>query len=438
MKLHRIALPLSVLGFSLLGLTGCATNGAPHSVGVGDDHAHIMALLKESPLIDGHNDLPWAYRERVHNHVDQIDLSAGTATLDKPMHTDLPRLRAGGLGAQFWSVYISIDQPNGKPGDVRTVLEQIDVAKRIINQYDDLELALTADDIERIHHAGRIASLLGMEGGQSIENSLAALRATYELGARYMTLTHWRNLAWADSATDEKNVGGLTEFGRDVVGEMNRLGMLVDLSHVSADTMNDALDVTEAPVIFSHSAARAIDDHPRNVPDQVLKRLKDNGGVVMVTFVPTFISQELRTWSQDRSAKEKELRDRFGDDDNRVIAQRGAWEATHPKPTATLAQVADHIDHVRAVAGIDHVGIGGDFDGIDAGPKGLEDVSKYPDLFVELMRRGYSDADLKKIAGQNLLRVMRGAERAAARLQRERSPDDTLIEEADGKNPFEK
>ncbi len=418
------------MSFTLL-LGGCATTPAVQRSDA-DSRSHIMELLEQTPLIDGHNDVPWAYRNRVKNHLDQIDFASDLTKIEKPMHTDIPRLRAGGVGGQFWSVYIPVNDTGGADGDVRTVIEQIDLARRLIEKYDDLELALTADDIERIHTDGKIASLLGMEGGHSIASSLASLRAMYELGARYMTITHSKNLPWADSSTDERVIGGLTAFGREVIGEMNRLGMLVDLSHVSPETMNDALDTTQAPVIFSHSSARAVCDHPRNVPDSVLQRLVANGGVVMVTFVPSFISEDLRLWYVARNQERDRLKIEHGDDADAVRDGLTAWEKSHDRPVATLSQVADHIDHIRLIAGIDHVGIGGDFDGIDAGPEGLEDVSHYPDLFIELMKRGYSDDDLRKIAGENLLRVMHKTERVARRLQRLRPASDALIDELDG------
>ncbi len=422
------------LGVAILaGGLGCeSSHHASSSTSMDPDTAHVMDILAETPLIDGHNDVPWQYRRRVHNHLDEIDFASGTTDLDPPMHTDIPRLRAGGVGAQFWSVYIPVDDAGGRPGDARVVIEQIDLAHRLIDTYDDLELALTAADIERIHAQGRIASLLGMEGGHSIENSLAVLRATYDLGARYMTITHSSNIPWADSATDDRVIGGLTEFGREVIREMNRLGMIIDLSHVSAEVMNEVLDISAAPVIFSHSSARAVSNHARNVPDDVLRRLRETDGVVMVTFVPSYVSEDLRLWYEARNALRQELRDTYGDDNERIASEVEAWAASHPQPVATLEQVADHIDHVRRVAGIERVGIGGDFDGIGAGPQGLEDVSTYPALFVELKRRGYSDADLRKIAGENLLRVMKKIERVSHELRRTTKPSDALIIELDG------
>ena len=385
-------------------------------------------LLREAPLIDGHNDAPWALRKRAHGQLHQLDLAVDTASLEPPMHTDLARLKAGGVGGQFWSVYIPIRTPGGKAGDARTVIEQIDLAKRMIDRHGDvLELALTADDVERIHGTGKVASLLGMEGGHSIENSLAVLRATYELGARYMTITHSKNLAWADSATDDPGVGGLSDFGKEVILEMNRLGMLVDLSHVAPSTMHAALEVSEAPVIFSHSSAFELCRHVRNVPDDVLKRVKETGSVVMITFLGYYVSDELRRYSERRKAEAARLGELHGDDAETIKAGVGQWMAANPAPSATLTQVADHIDHVRKVAGIDAIGIGGDFDGTRSLPVGLEDVSKYPDLIVELLRRGYSDEDVKKVLGLNVLRVLREAEAVAARARQTRGPSEMLL-----------
>jgi membrane dipeptidase len=362
-------------------------------------------LLRRFPLIDGHNDLPWALRERT-APVDLAEPVAGT-------HTDLPRLAAGGVGAQFWSVFV----PASIPGDtaVTTVLEQIDLARRMIAAYPQaLELALTAADVERIFASGRVASLLGAEGGHAIAGSLGVLRMLYALGVRYMTLTHNANVGWADSATDQPAAGGLTDFGRDVVREMQRLGMLVDLSHVSPDTMHDALDVAKAPVIFSHSSARAICDNPRNVPDEVMARLPGNGGVCMVTFVPAFVSQECADWLAGLKA-EAARRGLDPRDLHLVERIRPEWEDAHPLPQATLAQVADHIEHVRQVAGVEHVGLGGDFDGTPDVTVGLQDVSTYPALFAELLARGWTEPDCAALAGGNLLRALRAAESFAAR-----------------------
>ena len=364
-------------------------------------------LLRRVPLVDGHNDLPWAIRAGFGS--DPV-----MAALTRPVRetqTDLPRLSEGGVAAQFWSVYV----PGTLTGDaaVTAVLEQIDIVHRMIQAYPEhLELALTAADVQRAFAAGKIASLLGAEGGHSIASSLGVLRALYGLGVRYMTLTHNSNVGWADSATDTPDAGGLTDFGRAVVREMQRIGMLVDLSHVAPSTMRDALDVAGAPLIFSHSSARALCDHPRNVPDEVLARLAVNGGVCMVTFVPAFVSPECAAWQAGLLA---EL-DRRGLDRRDMSAWDAVapeWEAAHPVPEATLTQVADHIDHVRAVAGIDHIGIGGDYDGSAAMPTGLSDVSGYPALFAELLTRGWTEPDCAALAGGNLLRVLRDAENAA-------------------------
>jgi len=350
--------------------------------------ARARALLRASPLIDGHNDFPMALQENnAQRDLDRLDIR-----MPQPkIHTDIPRLRQGGVGGQFWSVYVPATLQGGDA--VRATLDQIDVVYRMVMKYPDtFELATTAADVERIFKAGRIASLIGMEGGHSIANSLATLRMFHALGARYMTLTHSTNIAWADSGTDKPTLGGLSAFGEEVVREMNRLGMLVDLSHTSAGTMEDAIRVSEAPVIFSHSDARALNDHGRNVPDAVLRLLPRNGGIVMVTFVPGF----LRAGGK-----------------------------------ATLADAADHMDHVRKVAGPDHVGIGSDFDGIPTVPAGLEDVSKYPALVAELLRRGWPEADVNRALGLNALRVMRRAEEVAARLQKQRAPSTAAIEQLD-------
>jgi membrane dipeptidase len=388
-------------------------------------------ILDASPLIDGHNDLPWEIRKRYQNHFDKIDLKAGTAKLDPPMHTDIPRLRQGGVGAQFWSVYIPVEIQGTDA--VQAVMEQIDDVHRLAERYPDtFEIARTADDVVRIHKAGRIASMPGMEGGHSIHNSLAALRLLYAAGARYMTLTHSKNTDWADSATDEPKHGGLTRFGEEVVREMNRLGMLVDLSHVSPEAMRKAIAVSQAPVIFSHSSARALVDHARNVPDDVLKLVPKNGGVVMVTFVPSFVSEAVRAWNSQDAAEEARLKALYPGDPERVKRELEDWVKRNPVPRATLEQVADHVEHVRQVAGIDHVGLGSDFDGITSVPLGLEDVSDYPALLAELSRRGWSDDDLRKLAGQNVLRVLRDAEKVAARLHKERPASDATIEELDG------
>jgi membrane dipeptidase len=383
-------------------------------------------LLRRFPIMDGHNDLAWVLREDAELGIDSTDLAAQVTGT----HTDLPRLALGGVGAQFWSVYV----PAGLQGDaaVSTTLEQIDLVHEMIRRYPEaLELALTATDVERILAAGKVASLLGAEGGQSIASSLSVLRALHALGVRYMTLTHNRNVPWADSATDEPAAGGLTAFGREVVGEMQRLGMLVDLSHVSAGTMRDAFDAAEAPVIFSHSSARALCDHPRNVPDDMLARLPGNGGVCMVTFVPAFVSQACRDWELAFGAE----MERCGLDHRDYASRqqlRPEWAAAHPRPAATLSQVADHVGHVREVAGIEHVGVGGDYDGTDQLPDGLQDVSCYPALIAELLARGWSEADCGQLASGNILRVMREAQAAAEVISARRGPSRARIEDADG------
>ena len=396
------------------------------------DNARIDRILREVPLVDGHNDLPWQYRQRVQNQLGRIDLRHDQSGLTPALHTDIPRLRAGRLGAQFWSVYVPTSLKGADA--VQATFEQIDVVHRLNALYPDtFALALTADDIVRVHKAGRIASLIGVEGGYSINNSLAVLRQLYSAGTRYMTLTHSDTIDWADSATDDPKHDGLTEFGRAVIGEMNRLGMLVDLSHVSPATMHDALDSTAAPVIFSHSSARGLTNHARNVPDDVLRRMKQNGGLVMVTYVPSFVSEKIRTWQAGREAEEARLKSLFSGQPERVKDGMTTWEVANPRPRATLSDVADHIDHVIRIAGPDHVGIGGDLDGITTTPVGLESVADYPKLFAELARRGHSDEQLRKLAGLNLLRVMRQTESVAARLQKERPASDVLISEVDRK-----
>jgi membrane dipeptidase len=383
-------------------------------------------LLSRVPLLDGHNDLPWALREAGCAGLDGPDLSEPVSFTQ----TDLPRLAAGGVGAQFWSVYV----PPALAGAaaVAATLEQIDLVRRMIRRYPgQLELALTADDVQRIFATGRVASLIGAEGGHSIASSMGVLRTLYALGVRYLTLTHNANVPWADSATDQPRAGGLTGFGRAVVGEMQRLGMLADLSHVSPATMGDALDVAEAPVIFSHSSALALCDHPRNVPDGILARLRDNGGVCMVTFVSSFVSPECWAWERELTAE----MERRGADPWELSARdrvRGELAAVSPLPRATLAQVAGHIEHVREVAGLDHVGLGGDFDGTDQLPDGLADVSCYPALLGELLARGWSEEDCAKLAGGNILRVMQEAETAARELSARRPPSTARIEDLDG------
>ena len=383
------------------------------------------ALLRRSPLVDGHNDLAWALREAGSQDLAGTNLAGPVGFT----HTDLPRLAEGGVGAQFWSVYVPVSLAG--EAAVAVTLEQIDFVHRMAGRYPDrLELALSAADVERIFAAGRVASLIGAEGGHSIGCSLGALRALYRLGVRYLTLTHSANVPWADSATDEPAAGGLTAFGREVVAEMQRLGMLVDLSHTAPPTMRDAFDAAEAPVIYSHSSARALCDHPRNVPDEMLARLPGNNGVCMVTFVPAFVSQECREWHQGLDAEMK----RRGLDpwDQASRAAREEYARRNPAPRATLAQVADHIEHVREVAGVDHVGVGGDFDGTEDLPDGLGDVSCYPALVAELLERGWSEQDCLQLAGGNILRVMRETESASRAISALRGPSLARIEDTDG------
>jgi len=405
--------------------------------------ARVDHVLARVPLIDGHNDLPWEIRERFGNAAG-VDLSASTANLpltaqadeaQTALMTDVPRLRAGHVGAQFWSVWIPPTVTG--PAAVKMTIEQIDLVRTMVARYPkDLQMAYSAEDIERAHAAGRIASLIGIEGGHQIDDSLATLREMYELGARYMTLTHTLDNDWADSATDAPKHHGLTPFGRAVVHEMNRLGMLVDLSHVSPDTMRAALAVSVAPVIFSHSGARALNDHPRDVPDDVLAMVARNGGVVMVTFAPAYVSAERNRWEADRAAEETRYNSPpyaglYIGQPERAKAAMAEWDAGHPRPVVTLAMVADHIEHIRHVAGIDHVGIGSDFDGIPNTPQGLEGVDKFPALLKELAKRGWTDEELGKVAGANMLRVLREAAAAAKRLQATESPSSVTIEQAD-------
>ncbi len=422
-------------GLMLLVLAA-ATNASAADGAARADYDRVARVLKQTPLIDGHNDLPWELRERFKGQLAALDLKSDTSGLARapaqpPLMTDILRLRKGMVGAQFWSVWVPVDVPGAEA--VQTTLEQIDLVKRLTARYPaDLEIAYTAADVRRIHRAGKIASLIGIEGGHQINNSLGVLRQMYDLGARYMTLTHVRTTGWADAATDAPRHRGLTPFGEEVVREMNRLGMLVDLSHVSPDTMRAALAVTAAPVIFSHSSARALVDHPRDVPDDILTLVAANGGVVMVNFAPSYVSEARRRWEADRSAEiarydSPPYGGLYIGQPERAKAALETWEREHPKPVVTLEQVADHIEHVRTVAGIDHVGIGSDFDGIPEGPRGLEAVDKYPALLVELMRRGWSDADVAKLAGENVLRVMAACEHIAAGL-RARPPSEVLFE----------
>lgn len=385
--------------------------------------ARARALHKQAPVIDGHNDFPWAVREHdAARNLDKLDIREPQPSI----MTDIARLKAGGVGGQFWSVYVPVELQG--QAAVTATLEEIDTVYRMIRKYPDtFELAQTAEDVERISRSGKIASLIGMEGGHSIDNSLADLRMFYRLGARYMTLTHTSNTPWADSATDEPKSHGLSPFGEEVVKEMNWLGMLVDLSHVSPETMAAAIRVSQAPVIFSHSDARALNDHPRNVPDNILEMLPKNGGIIMVTFVPGFVSPKVNAWNKLQTAEQDRLKALHPNDAAAVKTDLDKWVAANPAPRATISEVADHIDHIRKVAGIDHIGLGSDFDGITQVVEGLEDVSKYPLLTAELLRRGYSDADVKKILHENILRVMREAEKVSKRLQSERGPSTAML-----------
>ena len=401
-------------------MPACAEKQPPEMINKAKD------LHKRMPLIDGHNDLPWRYREKVDRALSKIDISQ----LQPELNTDIPRLRKGGVGGQFWSVYVSPDLKGQE--FVRATMEQIDLVYNMISRYPGtFQLALTANQVEKAFQSGKIASLIAIEGGHSIGNSLAVLRMFYKLGMRYMTLTHNRSIPWADSATDVARADGLTRFGEEVVREMNRLGMIVDLSHVSPKTMHDALDVTEAPVIFSHSSSRALIDHVRNVPDDVLKRLSINGGVIMVAFVPKFISKAAHENLLKREAERERLKSLSGSNDLSVEEGVKRWVETNPEPSASLNDVADHIDYIRSVVGVNHIGIGSDFDGSAVFPKGLEDVSKFLMLTAELIRRGYSDEDILKIIGGNILRVMRQVESVAGHLQQKRGPSEALIEELD-------
>jgi membrane dipeptidase len=380
-----------------------------------------------APLIDGHNDLPWEIREKAQGDI-------GVMNPDGPLprqHTDVPRLAQGGVGGVFWAAYVPVEYI-ADGGAAAFALAQIGLVKRITEQSPRLEMALTADDVERIHGEGRIASLIGIEGGHAIENSLDVLRQFHELGVRYLTLTHSSTIDWADAATDSARHGGLTRFGEEVVREMNRLGMLVDLSHVSPETMADAIRVSEAPVIFSHSSARALADHPRNVPDDVLRMLRDNGGVVMINFYSGFVEPRAAGQMRGMFDVQRRFREQHPSDPEAARRAYDAWRRDNPVPRGTVGTLADHVDHVVRVAGIDHVGLGSDFDGVTSLPEGMEDVSRFPALTAELLRRGYSEADVRKVLGGNILRVMRQAESVAARLRAERGPSQGVIDVLDG------
>ncbi|MEX1309444.1 MAG: dipeptidase [Candidatus Sulfomarinibacteraceae bacterium] len=421
--MKRWLIMVAVIGLGLANVASAADT-TPSDLEL---EATVREVLRQVPLIDGHNDAPWAIRSRVSNHLDGFDFR-DTAALDPPMHTDIARLRAGGVGGQFWSVWVPVDLESGEA--VVTTLEQIDLVRRLTERYPgDLELALTADDVVRIHGEGKIASLIGMEGGHSIANSLAVLRQFYALGARYMTLTHWKNVDWVDAATDTPVNDGLSSFGEIVVKEMNRLGMLVDLSHVSAAAMHDVLDVSRAPVFFSHSCAMALNAHPRNVPDDVLVRIAEKDGLVMINFGSYFVDSKITERHAAYKAEELRLETLNPGDPGAVKDGMKAWLADNPLWTVPLGKLADHFDHVRNVAGIDHVGIGSDYDGIGALPEGMVDVAGYPTLLVELMRRGWSREDIAKVAGLNILRVMRRAEAVAAELRKTEAPYEVRIDD---------
>ncbi len=430
MRVGSLLVALLLVAFPRLGLPAANEDAA----------ARATRVLQRTPLIDGHNDLPWEIRDRFHSKLSSLDLARSTAELprskDQPaLMTDIPRLRQGQVGGQFWSVWVPVEMHG--PAAVQATLEQIDIVRQMVERYPrDLEMAYTAADIRRIKRAGRIASLIGIEGGHQINDSLAVLRQMYQAGARYMTLTHSSNTDWADSATDHPQHNGLSAFGREVVREMNRLGMLVDLSHVAPSTMRAALKVSEAPIIYSHSSARALVDHPRNVPDDILQLVARNGGVVMVNFYPGYVSAARNRWDADLIA-EKARYDSppfaglYIGQPERAAAALDAWKAAHPAPEVTLADVADHIEHIRKVAGVEHVGLGSDFDGVPEVPAGLEAVDKYPALLAELARRGWSDEDLAKLAGDNLLRVLGQVQSISARLRANRPPSEATIQESD-------
>ncbi len=376
--------------------------------------ARIERILRATPLIDGHNDLAEQIQEKYAGDPSRVDLNADTSHLAAPLHTDIPRLRAGHIGAQFWSVYVPAELQGPVSG--QAVRVQMDIVRRVIARYrDTFEFAQSAADIERIHRAGRIASMFGMEGGEAINSNLAVLREFRASGVLYMTLCHSKTTAWVDSATDAPRHGGLSPFGEEVVREMNRIGMMVDLSHVSAEAMRDALRVSAAPVMFSHSSAFALVAHPRNVPDDVLAMVRANGGLVMVNFNGPFISEEMRQWSAAHYGEEERQKRLNPGDPAAAAAALAAWDQSHPRPHATVGQLADHVEHIRDIAGVDHVGIGSDYDGVDYLPDGMGGVDGYPLLFAELMRRGWSDGDLEKLAGGNLLRVLRAVEQYASR-----------------------
>ena len=409
----REAIQWIVIGITLIGLPAIAWSD--------DLDARVARVLKSTPLIDGHNDLPWQFQRRSRNQLSGLNLRSDLSQLAQPTDTDIPRLRRGQVGGLFWSVYVPIRGYDGEQGDVQAVIAQIDLVKRMVAKYDDtFELTLTPAATREAHQRGKIASMIGIEGGHAIQNSLATLRGLFDLGARYMTLTHSKGLSWADSATDDPRVGGLTPFGEQVVLEMNRLGMLVDLAHVSTETMKDALRITRSPVIFSHSSAWSVTNHDRNVPDDILRAVTANRGVVMVNYLTSYVSEPMRLYRMAYEAREAEIK--ASHPASQRDSELARWVSENPAPEVTLYDVADHIDHLRAVAGIQAIGLGADFDGMPPGPVGLEDVSTYPALFKELLIRGYSDQDIAKIAGENILRAWSEAEAIAQRLQQLEPP----------------
>jgi membrane dipeptidase len=377
----------------------------------------IRTLLANAPVVDGHNDLAWELRQRVRYDLDTIDIAEDQSVTG--LHTDIPRLRAGGVGAQFWSVYV----PSKASNPVTATMEQIDAVRMMVARYPtDFVLATSADDMETARASGRIACLIGMEGGHSIDCSLGALRMLHALGARYLTLTHFANTPWADSATDEPAVGGLSEFGREVVRECNRLGVMADLSHVADSTMHATLDTSTAPAFFSHSSARALCKHARNVPDDVLLRVRDSNGIVMVTFVPGFLNEECRVWIDGLIQEHRRLETEYGGESAGFQDGNKAWLSANPRPPCSVADVANHVEHIRAVAGVDHIGLGGDFDGVVATPDGLSGVDSYPALVEELAGRSWSDTELAKLTWHNAVRVLRDTETAAREAQAQRGP----------------
>jgi membrane dipeptidase len=401
-------------GIAILILIGTTTFAAGQPETIAEQQQRIQRILASTPLIDGHNDLPDQIREHYGGDLSRVDLNGDTSRLQVPLHTDIARLRQGQLGAQFWSVYIPAELQGAEAAEAVHV--QIDLVRQIVARYGAaFELAETADDIVRIHKTGRIASLIGMEGGEPINNKLAILREFRSEGVLYMTLCHAKTTSWIDSATDAPQHGGLSPFGESVIHEMNRIGMLADLSHVSADAMRDVLQIAEAPVIFSHSSAFAFAQHPRNVPDDVLRLVHENHGVVMVNFYPGFISEDVRQWDAVKAGEKARQTALSPGDPEAATAALAAWEAANPRPQVTVAQVADHIEHIRRIAGIDNVGLGSDFDGVPFLPEGLQGVDSYPTLLAELLRRGWGDDELAKLAGGNLLRALREAEAAAQR-----------------------